>query len=369
MSIKKTTKCLILLSSLLLLRPSVSHGQGPAISTIFEFEESDVIKSDLDFLSTLTELQEENHEAKFVFGVEQFNPQSLRVWLRERISYLIPKEREGHVSILKVPEDLEIPYPNPNISPIPTESLYTLMDQFQTIQMENIGAGIYLYGKRKKSLLRLDLSHHFPERKVENLKVLSPRIGLIEINKNILYRESHASFSKEKVLDLYPSSRILRLSHLFHEGRHSDGQGNSLGFFHSRCPSGSDYAGLEACDEVNNGAYTIGALFIKAAHQACISCTENDKELLKLIYLDSKSRVSNIKSLPSVEIEKINALTNKLNLTYMEYYSDFGALTDKNLTVLTSKIDKLKKEIEKLQNPPSRPKRYWDPTPEFLMLK
>jgi len=365
MRIQKSAKVLILLLVTLVISLQSSLGFSPSISTLFESEEGELIQSDLDFLSTLTEVKEADPEFQLIFEFQEMTAQNLKSWLRKRVSYLIPKDREGHVSILKVSRDVDILYPDPNISPIPTDSLYTLMDQFQTVQMENLGAGIYLHGKRKRRLIKVDLSHHFPDRKLEDLKILSPRVGLIEINQDILYRE----VSKEKVLDPYPASRVIRLSNLFHEGRHSDGHGDSLGFFHSVCPNDSDYAGLEACDQFNNGAYSIGALFLKAAHKACVSCSEGDKELLKLIYLDSRSRISNRESLSSQSIEEINNLTNQLNLTYQEFYSDFSGSSDEKLNSLQVKIEKLNKKINLLKNPAAKPITYGNTEPEFLMLR
>ena len=51
-------------------------------------------------------------------------------------------------------------------------------------------------------------------------------------------------------------------------------------------------AGAYACDENLNGPYTVGALMTTEMLKACDdSCSEREKEILKLIALDSAGRV------------------------------------------------------------------------------
>ena len=61
---------------------------------------------------------------------------------------------------------------------------------------------------------------------------------------------------------------------------------------HTNCPAGHDYAGQPACDENLNGPYTVGTLMMAEMSKACEeNCSEKDKETLKLLVLDSASRI------------------------------------------------------------------------------
>jgi hypothetical protein len=88
------------------------------------------------------------------------------------------------------------------------------------------------------------------------------------------------------------ANSIMRLSFIFHEARHSDGNGPSLGFTHSLCPKGHDYENELACDESLNGAYSVGASMAREMMMACQdNCSERDKEMLKIFILDSYNRI------------------------------------------------------------------------------
>jgi hypothetical protein len=90
----------------------------------------------------------------------------------------------------------------------------------------------------------------------------------------------------------------MRAETLFHEARHSDGHGKTLGFLHAKCPSYHDYAGLPACDLSTNGPYTIGALMFKYIMDSTADkSTEKTKKIQQLIYLDIANRTLSTSSL------------------------------------------------------------------------
>ena len=57
------------------------------------------------------------------------------------------------------------------------------------------------------------------------------------------------------------------------------------------CPAGSAYAGLAACDSSRNGAYTVAGQFLKTYTESCKTCSAGVREKLRLVYIDSFSRV------------------------------------------------------------------------------
>ena len=83
---------------------------------------------------------------------------------------------------------------------------------------------------------------------------------------------------------------LIHVATLVHESRHSDGHGSNIGFFHEICLSG-DYAGRPACDKYSNGAYKMDTLVIKSYLRSCGDCSFAQRETLRLIYLDSESRL------------------------------------------------------------------------------
>ena len=84
---------------------------------------------------------------------------------------------------------------------------------------------------------------------------------------------------------------IFRAGVLFHEARHSDGHGKTLGFMHAKCPATHDLAGLNACDAATNGPYTIGSEMHKYLMYACgSSCSELTMKALQVLYADQSSR-------------------------------------------------------------------------------
>lgn len=97
---------------------------------------------------------------------------------------------------------------------------------------------------------------------------------------------------------LRTANSIFRLSALFHEARHSDGNvaADTLGMLHAACPGdGSvpvEYAGLLACDQMANGPYHIGAQFMEVLMGLCDSvCSDSEKAQLEAVRLDYISRI------------------------------------------------------------------------------
>jgi len=127
---------------------------------------------------------------------------------------------------------------------------------------------------------------------VGEFSIRSPRVGLVRVYPGML---------RDCDDELPITQHIVRLGTLFHEGRHSDGNGNTLGLSHIPCPMGHSMAGQYACDTHLNGPYTIGALVMKAALNGCTQCSEYGREMLKVEIADKLSRV--IRTSTSAEVD------------------------------------------------------------------
>jgi hypothetical protein len=145
---------------------------------------------------------------------------------------------------------------------------------------------VYYAAKQAKQLFSLELGG------IGTVPFKSPRAGLLEIGPG-LFPDLQGHKVQNILLDVY------RASTLFHEARHSDGHGKTLGFFHATCPSWHDYAGKPACDASTNGPYTIGAMVMKNLAAQCTSqCTELTKRALQSLYLDVAGRALSVRDLP-----------------------------------------------------------------------
>ena len=148
--------------------------------------------------------------------------------------------------------------------------------------MSNLGAGIYFFGKSSGAILGLAIPG------LNTITVNSPRAGIFQIGEGHFLPLLRRSGGTEN--NTYANS-LMRLTTFFHEARHSDGNGPSLGFMHAVCPEGHDYAGYNACDANTNGPYTVGAVFLKSVIANCAACSEAEKEALRNAYTDSFSRM------------------------------------------------------------------------------
>jgi hypothetical protein len=206
-------------------------------------------------------------------------------WMRDRVHYLVPSEfppvRRIVIGKDFAEEDLGIRSGN-YLVPMPgTPAL-------------NIGLLDYLL------VLRFGVHRSYKFVVGGELKIvpiLSPRVGVVMLLPDFLNSEIYRGFS----VDVSESARsLVRVSTLFHEGRHSDGHGASLGFKHSVCPQGHDFAEIAACDPSSNGGYAVKAAVLQFALQACDEkssladsdfCHPVSREFLRLVQADSLLRI------------------------------------------------------------------------------
>lgn len=233
----------------------------------------------------LSEKDSSSEKLMKLMKISDVHPETLQKWMEERVHVVI--DEKTHPSSDLVYTDSTLAYPEadqlPNI--LEDEKLNMEKDDAQ-VMMSNMGVAAYLEGKVKKKLGKLILAG------IGEIPVMSPRVGLLQIGAGLFADEGK---NLQNVL-----LAAVRAKTLFHEARHSDGHGKTVGFLHTKCPSGHDYANMYACDASKNGPYMIGAEMLKGFLEACqYSCTELTKTALKVTYFDNLDRVLSKYQLPS----------------------------------------------------------------------
>ncbi|MBC7370687.1 MAG: hypothetical protein H7326_03925, partial [Bdellovibrionaceae bacterium] len=140
----------------------------------------------------------------------------------------------------------------------------------------NIGGSLYIIGKREKTLGMATVNG-------KTLPVLSPRVGIVQVPDSFFSSDNQ---KPAKLID-----RLLRITTIFHEARHSDGNGTSLGFLHEVCPVGHMLEGKLACDKMENGSYGVEARFQRVLSRNCAKCSNEDLEVLRLMSLQNFGRL------------------------------------------------------------------------------
>jgi hypothetical protein len=242
---------------------------------------------DQTYLKKLHFQNNQNDEVtKKLLGIKSLmTAPALQDWLDERVALVISEKMDLDQSIMVAPGVAQ--YPEPKTLPEPDRTTVKPKPSGQgdasepVLVMSNTGAALYMMAKENKVLLALKKTSG------DLLPLLSPQGGVIQIGKGLFLER----FRVNREVQDHPANSLSRLSTLFHESRHSDGHGATLGFMHAICPEGHAYAGYPACDKNLNGPYTVGAQVLSSLIEACEECTTKDKAILKMIEADSRSRV------------------------------------------------------------------------------
>lgn len=258
------------------------------------------IEKDLKIVENFNFNIKPNDQILKVMGISTLNGQSASEWLNTRVNYVVSENALSLFNLLIkrviFVDQKNVDYPNAKIIPYSEEKLVqqisaetdkaTNAENSFTV-MSNIGAALYMGGKNERQIYGMKISRGL-FKKAEKVLITSPRAGIIQIGEGLFSNELAVNVEDPNAL----ANSIFRLGTFFHEARHSDGNGKSLGFGHANCPAGHDYAGQPACDENLNGPYTVGALMMaEMAKGRGENCSLKDKETLKLIILDSASRI------------------------------------------------------------------------------
>jgi hypothetical protein len=252
------------------------------------------LRTDLSLLNTT--------DADKALSVSDLSDRTLRLWLTSRAGYIIGENEDinSRLSILQ-----QYQYQNPGVFPefeSPKEGQggdgsFHFDDALQAAAggaaqsdvvtvMANIGTAFYYFGKGKGVLIGYNFQNYLGQQEVVTIK--SPRAGIIKIGEGLFL------VKLDKTNPASIANTWFRLSTMFHEAHHSDGNGKSLGFPHAVCPAGHEYANRNACDRNSNGPYSAGAQIMKQARATCLSkqtCSAKEAELMAFAALDSFSRV------------------------------------------------------------------------------
>lgn len=145
--------------------------------------------------------------------------------------------------------------------------------------MSNMGSAFYVLGKMNQAFIGFKFDG-------ENVFVKSPRTGVLQVGEGLFMPQ----FLFNKDVN-HPANSISRMSTLFHEARHSDGNSKHTGFMHALCPKGHPMVGNYACEGSANGPYSIGALSQKHLLKNCKTCSTREKTALAAGVADSFGRV------------------------------------------------------------------------------
>lgn len=266
------------------------------------------IERDLKVVENFNFTDSANAFTLSTLGLEKLDAQSASGWLNDRVKYIVSENATSLFNLLfrraVYVERTGVLFPNATIIPYSLdESSATStgssleknllqagngVESKQTfVVMLNIGTGLYYGGKQSSSVLGMKVSKGF-FKKSERVNIESPRTGIIQIGEGLFAPQLTINSKKPDAI----ANSIFRLGTLFHEARHSDGNGESLGFMHITCPKGHTYEGQAACDENLNGPYMVGALMLAEMTRSCgENCSEKETETLKAMIADSLSRV------------------------------------------------------------------------------
>ncbi len=270
-----------LLFPFLLLFSAISTGYAAEKFAGIQFDSSvpnsqmNSMKEDLKYLFKSSS---QNEELKQILETNNTSGAVLYNWIYNRIKYIIGESYVigGRNFLSRGLFWSGFKFPN---TPLPVIDRGNNENFGSAVVMSNIGANLYYSGKKFNELkgIRLD---------GEKVYAKSTRVGILQIGEGLF-----SNITAINQIENSEANKIQRLGTLFHEARHSDGQGRHLGFLHKKCPMGHDFSGLFACESYGNGAYKTGALTRKAFLQDCRTCTIEDKTKLEASIADALSRV------------------------------------------------------------------------------
>jgi hypothetical protein len=248
---------------------------GFTFSNQMPAEQVAVLKSDIKFLYDLPVMKDSNNFQKYT-GLKVIDGPNIHNWMLNRIRYLLPESE--NLDDMSGSVNQSYPYANGGRSSLPEKGAMNRLDG-DVVLATNFGGGLYLNGKQSKILSTALVNGR-------NRPVLSPRIGLVQVSDDYFSPETMPNPEADAAIN-----HLFRISILFHEARHSDGNGVSTGFPHDLCPKNHAYEGQRGCDKFDNASYGMEARFERILSKNCPTCQPADIEVLRMMSLDNFSRL------------------------------------------------------------------------------
>jgi hypothetical protein len=262
------------LASCMTAAHAVEEFGGIGLDSSITPEQVSILKKDLSYLYQ-NPVSINDEEFLATTKLQSGSGEQLHNFILNRVKYIVG-ENLSLESRIKKQSKLFWSYPK---TPFPQIGQLKSVNQVRTV-MTNIGGALYLGGKKDDILLGLEVDN-------ETFVIKSPRIGILQVGEGLFYD----GFLINAKNPASPSNSISRLGTLFHEARHSDGNGLSTGFVHTKCPAGHGYEGYYACELSGNGSYTTGGLAERQMTKNCTDCTTAEKTVLSAAIADSFDRV------------------------------------------------------------------------------
>jgi len=359
----KTT--LLVISLVLTQSLFAANGEIKCSKKVASRHEKKILR-DIERLDQLKFSGETSAEDLSILGVDHVDAARMKDWLTDRVQYIIDDSEPIDRLKLDVASRYYV-YPEVSVFPDMESVASGPVFGFQIPKaeravtvMSNIGAVLYMAGKSSKQLLQVKIPLSLF--KADKVLVNSPRTGIIQIGEGLFMKK----FMFNEKEDDAVSNSISRLMTFFHEARHSDGHGKSLGFLHAICPAGHDLAGYSACDRNLNGPYTIGRIMAKEFLNSCDSCSENEKEQIRLGMIESESRVIRKTIIPG----KDEGMEISMLRTMIKSYQTLIELTPDGASrqEYQNKIDSMNAQLQNLLAQSGKavevPSKFWDANPE-----
>lgn len=221
-------------------------------------------------LSTLNSINITDSSYTQVLGISDMSSLSLKKWLSDRTKFIIGQSYNDNL-LAKVIQ-------NRSFDPMRLANELDAETKVVTL-MVNLGAAYYRQGKRDSKVYSLPMNGTY-------IDIKSPRVGIIQIG------EGHFSANRVSGTDLSSlANRLLRLTVLFHEARHTDGNGTNVAFPHRTCTSGT-YSGNAACEANLNGPYMVELVLLNHFYSQCTNCSSSELSTFQAKIADKLSRLT-----------------------------------------------------------------------------
>lgn len=243
-------------------------------------EQRRIIENDFRLFKS-SPLADPTGELSRLFHLENLETSELESWLSNRAKIIIDANHPINEGTIEVLDKFIINWKKKQSKLGAETKPENLKTNIKTM-MQNVGTSLYKFGKEHDLKLGLQVQG------LGLTEIQSPRVGLIQIGE-IFFSNLYSNGTDADLSDFI--HMIHRITTLFHEARHSDGENSSLGFLHAQCPTGHDYEGSFACDKMANGPYRIGAQIMDSLTRACDNCSEGEKAFLMILRNDNLSRL------------------------------------------------------------------------------